>query len=309
MKTLRIANIKLKNPLILSPMVDVTNLPYRLICRKAGSALAYTEMLYASAIIHENKKTKDLMKTSKEDSPIGIQVTGSNIKEFKQLIPHLKPYDLVDINCGCPSIRIIGSEAGSFLLKNPEKIASMIKILKSANIPITAKIRLGFKTNNALKVSKLIEKAGADALTIHARLASQSYSSPADWKQIKFIKKHLGIPIIGNGDILSPKDAERMLEIADGAMFARAAIGDPLIFKRTLHYLKTKKEKSPDFKQNLNYLKEYLKLSKKYNLIDIPRIKFVSSNFIKNIENASKLRQKLMQLKSFSEIQKFISNI
>lgn len=305
MKTLKIGNIKLKNPLFLAPMVDVTNLPYRLICRKAGASMAYTEMLYISQILHENSHTKNLMKTSKEDKPIGIQITGNSVEEFKKVIPYLKEYDLVDINCGCPSIKITGNQAGSYLLKNPDKIASIIKILKSANLTVTAKIRLGFKENNVLKVARAIEKAGADALTLHARLAIHGRSIPADWNQIKKVKQSLGIPVIGNGDIFNGKDAEEMLEIADGAMLARAAIGDPLVFQRILKYLKTKKEPEFNFKQSIKQFQLYLRLAKEYNLIDVPRIKYLGSNFIRNIQGAAKLRNQLMHLNSFEEIEEF----
>ncbi len=251
MKSLKIGNIKLKNPLFLAPMVEVTDLPYRLICRKAGAAMAYTEMFYISQILHENKKTQNLMKTSKKDKPIGIQITGNTPEEFRKVIPYVKPYSLIDINCGCPSLTITGNQAGSYLLKHPEKISQMIKILKEADLTVTAKIRLGFKKNNVLKVSKAIEKAGADALTLHARLATHGRSIPANWKWIKKVKKSIGIPLIGNGDIFTGPDVEKMLEITDGAMLARAVIGDPLIFTRILKYLKTKKEPLFNFKKNI----------------------------------------------------------
>lgn len=309
MKSLKIGNIKLKNPLFLAPMVDVTDLPYRLICRKAGASMAYTEMLYISQILHENPHTKNLMKTSKEDKPIGIQITGNSVEEFKKAIPYLRKYDLVDINCGCPSIKITENQAGSYLLKKPDKIASMIKTLKKADLTITAKIRLGFKTNNVLKLSKTIEKAGADALTLHARLAIHGRSIPANWDWIKKVKKQIGIPLIGNGDIFNGKDAEEMLEIADGAMLARVAIGDPLIFQRIIRYLKTKKEPQFNFKKNIKQFQLYLKSAKKYNLIDIPRIKYLGSNFIKNSHGAAKLRNQLMHLNSFDEIEKFIKTL
>ena len=121
MKSLKIGNIKIKNPLFLAPMVDVTDLPYRLLYRKTGAAMAYTEMLYISQILHENKKAKQLMKTSKEDRPLGVQITGNSLEEFKKVIPFVEKYDLVDINCGCPSMKITGNKAGSYLLKHPEK--------------------------------------------------------------------------------------------------------------------------------------------------------------------------------------------
>ncbi len=311
MKPLKIGNVRIKNRLFLAPMVEVTDLPYRLICRKAGAGMAYTEMLYVDAITHDNPKTRRLMKTSNQDKPIGIQVTGNNIPEFEKAI-RMKVFDnygLVDINCGCPSIRITGNEAGSFLLKNPEKITGVIKVLKDNGYTTTAKIRLGFNKNNVSKVSKMIEKAGADALTIHARLAFQGADIKADWKWIEMVKKNIGIPIIGNGDIFSGKDAEKMLDICDGVMIARAAIGNPQIFERISYYLKTGKEKEFDFKKNFKYFKEYLKLAKKYDITDVPRIKYIGTNFLRSQEGVAKLRNELMQKKSFDEIETFIRDI
>ena len=305
MKPLKIGNIKIKNPLFLAPMVDVTDLPYRLLCRKAGAAMAYTEMLYISQILHENKKTKQLMKTSKEDKPLGVQITGNSPEEFKKVIPFVKNYDLVDINCGCPSMKITGNKAGSYLLKHPEKISKMIKTLKKADLTVTAKVRLGFKKNNVLKVSKAIEKSGADALTIHARLAIHGSSIPADWSQIKKVKSQIGISLIGNGDIFTPQQTEKMLEIADGVMLARAAIGNPLIFKQILHYLKTKKELEIKPMQKIKQFQLYLELAKRYKLLNMNRIKFLGSNFIRGFLNASKYRTQLMQLKSIDEIEEF----
>ncbi|MBX4196158.1 tRNA-dihydrouridine synthase family protein [Candidatus Pacearchaeota archaeon] len=309
MKTLKIGNVRIPNPIFLSPMVEVTDLPYRLICRKAGAGMAYIEMLYVNAILHTNKKTQNLMKTSKEDRPSGIQITGNTPEEFKKVIPHLKPYDIVDINCGCPSIRIVGSQAGSFLLKTPKKIESMIRILKDAGLTTTAKIRLGFNKNNVLKVSKLIEKAGADALTIHARLAVHRNHIPAEWSWIKKVKDNLGIPVIGNGDIVNGESAAKMLDIADGAMIARAALGDPTIFSRVAYYLKTRKEKEFDFKENIRYFNRYLQLAKKYDVIDLNRIKYLGTNFIKSIQGAASLRQQFMGLKTFNEIQDFSKSL
>jgi len=306
---LKIGNIKLKNSLILAPMVDVTDLPYRILCRKSGASLAYTEMLYIDSILHENKKTQMLMKTSKDDNPLGLQVTGNNASEFSKLIPYTKQYNLIDINCGCPSIKLIGSQAGSFLLKNPDKIGKMIKILKTSGLPVTAKIRLGFKNNNVIKIAKKIEKSGADALTIHARLAIHGRDIPADWTWINKVKENIGIPVIGNGDIFKGEQAGKMLDICDGAMIARGAIGDPLIFSRILKYLKTGKEPEKDPKENIKQFQQYLKLTEKHNVFDINRTKYLGSNFLKGFQGVASLRQKLMSLKSKEEIIYFIKNI
>lgn len=302
-KNLKIGNVRLKNRLMLAPLVDVSDLPFRVVCRKSGAAMAYIEMLNISAILHENRHTKDLMRTSKlEDKPWGIQITGRSVKEFEQAVPHLEPYDIVDINCGCPSIRITDNGSGSFLLRNPEKIAGMVKTLKDAGVTTTAKIRLGFRQNNVLKVAKAIEKAGADAITVHARLAHHGSDVPADWKWVGKVKKSVGIPVIGNGDVRDGKSAEDMLEIADGAMIARAAIGDPLVFERILHYLNTGKEKPFDQKKNTRMFLEYLKLENRMGDPDIGKIKRVGSKFLRGFAGAAKARDEMMKKKSYEEV-------
>ena len=315
LETLNIGNIKLASPLLLAPMVDVTNLPYRLICRKAGASLCYTEMIYTSAILHDNRHTLGMLKTVSRDHPLGLQITGNNLEEFKQLLPFLnskqsrKSYNLIDLNCGCPSDKILGNQAGAFLLNDPKKIANIIKLLKSHDLTVTAKIRLGYKTNNVLKIAKIIEKSGADALTLHPRLATQGYDSPADYSKLKLIKRSIGIPLIGNGDVLSEEKAQEILSICDGAMIARGAIGDPLIFSRINHYLKTGKKKPFNFKQNIKSFQDYLSLSKKHDLINIASIRHVGSKFIRNIEGAAKLRDQLMHLNDLDQIQDFIKNL
>jgi nifR3 family TIM-barrel protein len=301
-KYLKIGPVKLKNRLLLAPLVDVSDLPFRVICRKAGASMAYIEMLNVSAILHGNSGVIRLMKTSRtEPRPWGIQITGKSVEEFRHVIPFLNPYNIVDINCGCPSVRITENGSGSFLLRNPDKIAGMVRTLKDAGITTTAKIRLGFRKNNVLKVAKMVEKAGADALTIHARLAFHGSDVPADWRWIEKVKRSVGIPVIGNGDVRDGKSAEEMLDIADGAMIARASIGDPLIFERILHYLKTGREKQFDYRRNMRILAEYLKLEKKYGDASIGRIKRVGSKFLRGFAGAARARDIFMKSRSFQE--------
>lgn len=308
---IKIGNVKIKNPIFLSPMVEVTDLAYREICRKAGAGMAYTEMIYLDAITHENERTKKLMITNKKDKPSGIQVTGNDVNELKNAIKlnAFDKFDIVDINCGCPSTRITGNQAGSFLLNTPEKIYDMIKTLKDNGHTATAKIRLGFKENNVMKVSKMIEKAGADALTIHARLATQGGSVKADWDQLKKVKNQIGIPLIGNGDVTDGKSAKDMLSICDGAMVARAAIGNPLIFKKINNYLKTGKEKEINQKDNIKLFKSYIELAEKYDIVEMGRIKYIGSNFIKSFEGAAKKREEFMRIKELSEMKSFIKKL
>ncbi len=309
MKSFKIGNTRIQNPVFLAPMVDVTDLAYRMLCRNY-IGMAYTEMINIGAILNENKKTLGMMKTCKSDNPIGLQVTGRNVGEFKELVDRneLKNYNLIDINCGCPSLRITGNSSGSYLLKNPEKIGEMIKILKKDNI-VTAKIRLGFKKNNVLVVAKAVEKAGADALTVHARLANQGSSVKADWKWIKKVKREIGIPVIGNGDVFSGEDASKMLDVCDGVMVARGAIGNPLIFREIQRYLRTGKEREISKEERIGEFKEYLELVKKYDIVDLGKIKYLGGRFFRGFDGAGKLRGDFMKLKDYNEIESFLGNL
>ncbi|MDP4039776.1 MAG: tRNA-dihydrouridine synthase family protein [Candidatus Pacearchaeota archaeon] len=308
---LKIGNLKLKNRLFLSPMVDVTDLPYRILCRKQEVAMAYTEMINIPAILHENKKTLNMMKTSFEDKPLGIQITGNKVEDFSKVLPFLdsKKYSLVDINCGCPSSRIVGNESGSYLLKNPKKIGDIIKVLKNSGIPVTAKIRLGFKENEVLKISKEIERAGADLITVHARTAVQRNREPADWSWISKVKKEIGIPVVGNGGVSKPEDVAKMLDIADGAMIASAAIGNPFIFREALRYLRTGKEKEVTGKERIKGFLDYISLAEKYDLVDIGRIHFLGGWFLRGFSGASSVRQELMKMKDIVEVRRFVNQL
>jgi len=308
MKSLKIGNIQLKNRIFLAPMVDVTDLPFRLLCRKFGAAIAYTEMINVPAIIHTNEKTEGMMKTCDEDKPLGVQITGKELKDYRKVVPYLKKFDLVDVNAGCPSIRIAyNSNSGSYLLKNPAKIGKIIRVLKDRGLTVTGKVRLGFEKNNVLSVAREVEMAGADALTIHARLSNESYKVPAQWDWIKKVKEKIGIPVIGNGDIDSGEKTARMLDIADGAMVGRAAIGNPLIFEQILNYLKTGKEKEASYKQRVKIFNDYLKIAKKYDIVNIARIKFLGSHFLRGFTGASKKREELMKLNDFDSVREFVT--
>jgi tRNA-dihydrouridine synthase B len=308
MKKIRIKNLVLKNPFFLAPMVDVTDLPYRMLCRKYGASIAYTEMINIGAIIHENKKTKMMMETAPEDKPLGVQITGNTIDEFEKVLLFLdkKKFDLIDLNCGCPSVRIVGNKSGSYLLKDPEKIAGIIKVLKKAGWIVTAKIRLGFEKNEVMKITDVIEKAGADLITIHARTAKQRNKEPAQWEWIRKVKEKSKIPIIGNGGITDGKTANEILKFADGAMIAMGALGNPMIFREAIEYSKEKKEKEITEEERISSFLEYISLAEKYNLLDIKRVKFLGGYFLRGFNGASKKRAELMNTKTMDEIKKLV---
>jgi|APSaa5957512622_1039677.scaffolds.fasta_scaffold19944_2 tRNA-dihydrouridine synthase B len=316
LKSLNIAGIKFKNNLFLAPMVDVTNSAYRRICKRQGAGVVFSEMIHVEELVNgfnkKNKKLLSKLKFDKEEKPIGIQITARTLKSLELAVPILKKlgFDFVDLNCGCPSLRAIDNGSGSYLLKTPEKIGRMVEILKKAGLIVSVKIRLGYKKNEVLKIAKIIEDAGADFITVHARLANQAYNVSADWNEIKKVKQKLKIPVIGNGDVLTPEDAKAFFKEtnADGVMIARAAIGDPTIFSRTLKYLKTGKEQKFDFEKNINSFLEYLEFEEK-NDGELKRVKRFGSKFIKNIEGSAKLRDEFMRLKNFNEIKKFVRGL
>lgn len=305
---IKIGKIKISNRVFLAPMMDVTDFAYRKICRDAGCGMTYTEMINVDSLTHLTDFVRKKIKIIREEkNPVGIQITTNNPEKIKKIISFLKKFDLVDVNCGCPADLTVDHGSGSYLLKNPEKIAEMIEILKKEKLTVTVKIRLGFNKNDGLKVAKIIEEAGADAITIHGRLANQGNDIPSDWKEVKKIKDKLKIPVIYNGDIDSPKKAKEMFEKTgcDGIMIGRAAIGNPQLFERIIEFEKTGKDPGFDFKKNWKYFREYLHLLKKYEFIKMQRIKYVGGNFIREIQGASQLRAKFMKCRTFEDIEKF----
>ncbi|MDP3917437.1 MAG: tRNA-dihydrouridine synthase family protein [Nanoarchaeota archaeon] len=294
---------KLKNKLILAPMAEVTSLPFRLLCRKYGASMAYTEQISALAITRNSPQTLNLAKTSPDDSPVGLQLFGRNpdilIDASKKL--H-KDFDVIDLNMGCPSKKIVREGYGSALLKEKDKIKEIISSL-TANIPkpITVKMRSGFKKEEALKLSKLMESAGCSAITIHARTQEQGYSGNADWNLIKQLKENLSIPIIGNGDVTDPISAEKMLNETkcDYIMIGRAARNNPFIFKQINRYFKTGEILKQSQEDKLKIFDEYLKLETNFKLI-----KLRCMDFTKGISHGAQLRNKLSMAKNMGDIKK-----
>ena len=227
-----------KNGALLAPLAGISNLPFRLIARSQGCALAYTEMISANGFVRKTAKTYEYLKTCTDDRPLGVQIFGADpqvMAEAARIVAD-SDVDLIDINMGCPVRKVIKAGAGAVLMKDPDLVARIVAAVKKVvKIPITVKIRSGWTRSsiNAVEIAKIAEGCGADAVTVHARTADQGYSGHAEWKIIADVKKAVKIPVIGNGDIRQPQDAVRMLSetSCDAVMVGRGALGNPWIFK------------------------------------------------------------------------------
>lgn len=230
--------------LFLAPLAGISNRPFRLLARRYGAALSYTEMASADAIFRKQEKTIRMIDITPEEHPIGVQLFGSKPEYMETAVKKVSEYnpDLIDLNLGCPVKKVVRKNGGAAILKDmglAEEL--MAAAVENSVVPVTIKIRTGWdgKSDVFVEVGKLAEKVGVAAVTLHARSRSQNYGDPCDWSKIRLLKKELGIPVIGNGDVNTPQDAEQMFQETgcDAIMIGRAAMRDPSIFQRINHYL------------------------------------------------------------------------
>jgi tRNA-dihydrouridine synthase B len=245
---LKIGNLKLKSNLILAPMAGITDLPFRMLCRKFGAELAFVEMINCRSISHKSRKTRHMLSTLPDDNPLGIQILGCEEKYVLKALEVLRTYkfDIMDFNAACPAKKVVRRGEGAALLKEPKKLNKILKlVVKNSKIPVTVKMRLGWDkdTINAREVALYAQDAGVSGLFIHGRTKTQEYSGNVDYKIIAKVKKALNIPVIASGDVFSGELAKKMLSETncDGLVIARGSFGNPWIFKEIKEFLKTGK--------------------------------------------------------------------
>ena len=238
-QTLQIGNVTLPNPLMLAPMAGVTDLPFRLLCKEQGAGLLCMEMVSAKAIYFRNKNTESLLTIDKRESPISLQLFGSDADIISEMAKRIeeRPFDILDINMGCPVPKVTNNGEGSALMKNPKLVEEIVsKTVKAIQKPVTVKIRKGFDKDhiNAVEIARIAEQSGAAAVAVHGRTREQYYSGTADWEIIRKVKEAVQIPVIGNGDVISEESDEAMLNITgcDGFMIGRGAQGNMWIFRQ-----------------------------------------------------------------------------
>lgn len=243
---MKFRDFEVENEVFLAPMAGVTDLPFRLICKELGCGLLYTEMINAKALCYDDKNTKKMLNILDEEHPVAVQIFGSEPEFMGKAAQILNDYpnEILDINMGCPAPKVVKNGDGSALMRNPKLAGQVLdQVVKNSKKPVTLKIRKGWDDNsiNALEIAKIAEDCGICAITIHGRTREQYYSGQADWDIIGEVKSQISIPVIGNGDVTSVEDAIRIKDHTgcDAIMIGRGAQGNPWIFKRIDHYMKT----------------------------------------------------------------------
>lgn len=317
----KIGNITINNRIVFAPMAGVSNISYRQIIKEMGAGLIYSEMISTLGITHNGKKTLDLINFEESERPISIQIFGHDTESFVTAAKYIEENyhpDIIDINMGCPVPKVaIKSQAGSALLKNPDKIYEIVKnIVDNTNTPITVKIRSGWdeKNINAVEVAKKIESAGASAIAIHARTRSQGYSGNANWDIIKQVKEAISIPVIGNGDIKTIEDAKKMLETTkcDAIMIGRKTLGNPWFIKECVEYIENNKIiDKPTNKEKIEMIKTHYKLLKKYTNEKqaLLEIRTHALWYLKGIPNVKETKNEIVQAKSEEEFINILNSI
>lgn len=316
---LKIGNVELDNPVILAPMAGVSDLPFRLLCRGQGAGMVCTEMISAKAIYYNNKNTESLMAIHEDERPVSLQLFGSEPDILAAMAKRIedKPFDILDLNMGCPVPKVVNNGEGSALLKKPGLVREIVSAVVSAvDKPVTVKIRKGFDEENvnAVEIARIIEDCGAAAVTVHGRTREQYYSGKADWDSIRRVKEAVSIPVIGNGDVDSPEAARAMFEQTgcDGIMVGRAARGNPWLFHRILHYLKTgEMEEKPSMQEvkAMILLHAQMQVEKKGMYTGMREMRKHVAWYTAGFPHSAKLRRQVNELENLTELGELLEGL
>ena len=316
----KIGNIEIKNQVVLAPMAGISNTAYRQIIKEMGAGLIFAEMVSDKALVYGSEKTFDLLKMSDMERPIAQQIFGSDVDSFvkaAKLVEDKMHPDIIDINMGCPVPKVaIKSQAGSALLKNPDKIKEIVSaVVKAVSVPVTVKIRSGWDANsvNAVEVAKVIEEAGASAITVHGRTRAQGYSGNADWNIIKQVKEMVSIPVIGNGDVTSAEKAKEMLDFTgcDAVMIGRGVLGNPWLIKECVSYLESGIiPPKPSAREKIEMLKRHYQLlvdstSEKQAILEI---RTHALWYIKGMPKSAYIKNEICKTKNSEDLFKILND-
>ena len=314
---MRIGNVELENPYILAPMAGVTDLPFRLLCNEQGAGLLCMEMISAKALQYKNKNTKALLAIHPNEYPVSLQLFGSDpqiISERAKEIEEL-PFQILDINMGCPVPKVVRNGEGSALMKEPKLVYEIVsRTVRAIQKPVTVKIRKGFDDNhvNAVEIAKIVEEAGGAAVAVHGRTREQYYSGKADWEIIRQVKKAVSIPVIGNGDVVSSESALSMLKQTgcDGVMVGRGAQGNPWIFRELVEYGRTgvlpeRPSRSRVKEAMLRHAR--LQIDFKGDYLGIREMRKHVAWYTKGMEGAAKLRDAINRVESYSGLEELLN--
>lgn len=316
---MKIGNVSIENNLILAPMAGVTDLPFRLLCREQGCGLLYTEMVSAKAILYKNKNTESLMEVTEDENPISLQLFGSEPEIMAEIAKQVeeRPFDIIDVNMGCPVPKVVNNGEGSALMKNPRLAGEIISAMtRAVKKPVTVKIRKGFNDDmvNAVEIAHIAQECGAAAVAVHGRTREQYYSGKADWDIIAQVKKAVSIPVIGNGDINSAEDAIAMMKKThcDGVMIGRGSQGNPWIFSQVNHYMKTGEMlPKPDKEQVKKMILRHAALQRKYKgeYIGIREMRKHFAWYTAGYPNSAALRNRINFIETFAELEKMVQEM